>query len=253
MFRDRLSGARALFVGVVFFVLVVGGSLLYRWHVHRTTESDMERHDRLLQGRQNQNETRPPETVNVSTENETPGFVNTPRENTDAPMSDEREALENETETLDRADAFLPDAMVSEEVSAEDVPVSPFGFGPYPELPEGWPADQIWPCISADHELMARVMVKLAHQGTITKGSIMENGLVYPTYPGAVYIRWAYKEKNGALYIADVSGDEDALDRISAIEETSGDTFKKADIPPDIKVLSFEEDGIEPYTFLNLQ
>lgn len=50
-----------------------------------------------------------------------------------------------------------------------------------------------------------------------------------------------------------MSGDEAAVDRISVIEENSGDTFKKVDIPPDIKVLSFEEDGIDPYTFLNLQ
>ena len=249
MLRDLLS-SRWFQGGFAFFLLCVGGSLLYNWHVQRTTESDMARHDRFLQGI-NQNATRPAETVTVPNTTETPGLVDTPDENTDTLVSDESEALPNEDD--DFADAFLLDDMVSEEAPAADVPVSPYGFGPYPELPEGWPADQIWPCISADHELMARVMVKLAHQGTITKGSIMENDLVYPTYPGAVYIRWAYKEKNGALYIADVSGDEDAVDRISAIEETSGDTFKKADIPPDIKVLSFEENGIDPYTFLNLQ
>ena len=41
MFRDMLSGSRALLVGLIFFVLVVGGSLLYSWHVHRTTETEL--------------------------------------------------------------------------------------------------------------------------------------------------------------------------------------------------------------------
>ncbi len=245
---------RLIQAGIVFFVIVVGGSLLYSWHVQRTTEPEREtRHTRFLQGLEKQNQRTPPETENAPTETETPGLVNTPEENTDTPMHDATEEMINATEFSDIADTFLPEDIGTAEEGAEEGPVSPFGFGPYPELPEGWPADQIWPCISVDHELMARVMVKLAHQGTKTMGAIMENGYVYPTYPGAVYITWAYKQKNGALYIADISGDEDAVDRISAIEEASRDTFKKSDIPPDIKVLSFEEDGIDPYTFLNLQ
>ena len=120
MFRDLLSSR--WFQGcLAFFVLVVGGSLLYSWHVLRTTESDMARHDRLTRGLEKQNET--------------PVLVNTPDENTDTQMPDATEPLENETETLDLADAFLPDDMVSEEAPAEDVPVSPYGFGPYPEVP----------------------------------------------------------------------------------------------------------------------
>lgn len=250
MLRDLLS-SRWFQGGLAFFLFCVGVSLLYSWHVRRTTENELERSNRFSRGTEQQKATRPAEKVIAPTENESPGLLNTPDENTDALVPEVTEALPNEDD--DFAEAFLPEDFVSEEEIAEEVAISPYGFGPYPELPEGWPADQIWPCISAEHELMTRVMVKLAHQGTITNGSIMENGLVYPTYPDAVYIRWAYKKKNGALYIADVSGDEAAVDRISVIEETRGDTFKKADIPPDIKVLSFEEDGIDPYTFLNLQ
>ena len=110
MFYNLLS-MRAIRVGIAFFVLVVGGSLLYSWHVQRTTESDMARHDRFTRGLHNQTETRPAETGNVPTENEPPGLVNTPDETTDTPMSDETEALPNETETetLDLTDAFLPD------------------------------------------------------------------------------------------------------------------------------------------------
>ncbi len=42
--------------------------------------------------------------------------------------------LDETSEGLDMTDAFLPDDFVSEEETAE-VPISPFGFGPYPEVP----------------------------------------------------------------------------------------------------------------------
>ena len=248
MLRDLFS-SRAIQAGLFFFVLVVGGVQLYSWHVRRTTAAKLAPIKRLVQTLENENKTHPAQAVSVPAANEAPGFVDTPEENTDTPMSDEPAAVSNEPETLDIAEPFLPDD--AEEDTAETL-ISPYGFGPYPELPAGWPADQIWPCISANHELMTRVQVKLAHQGILTRGSIMEDGLVYPTYPGSVYIKWAYREKNGTLYIADLSGDSDAVDRISAIEEARGDDFTKADIPLDIKVLSYEDEGINPYTFLNL-
>ena len=131
-----------------------------------------------------------------------------------------------------------------------DIPVSPYGFGPYPELPAGWPADQIWPCISANHELMMRVEIKLAHQGIDVMGSIMENGLVYPTISDTVYVEWAKTARR--QYIRNMAGDPDACDRIRAIEEERGVRFTEADIPSDIKVLSFSEGGIAPYEFLDL-
>ncbi len=139
MLRDLLSSR--WFQGcLIFFLLCVAGSLLYSWHVQRTTESDMERHDQFLQRTEQQKATRPAEAVNVPTENEAPGRVSTPVGNTDTLMSGESEALPNETETLDFADAFLPDDMVSEEeVPNEEVSTSPFGFGAYPEIPPGFP------------------------------------------------------------------------------------------------------------------
>ena len=131
-----------------------------------------------------------------------------------------------------------------------DIPVSPYGFGPYPELPAGWPANQIWPCISANHELMMRIEIKLAHQGIDVMGSIMENGLVYPMISDTVYVEWAKTARR--QYIRNMAGDPDACDRIRAIEDERGVRFTEADIPSDIKVLSFSEGGIAPYEFLDL-
>lgn len=119
MFRDLLSN-RLIQVGLVFFVIGVGGSLLYSWQAQRTLEKELARHDRFLPGIKH-NETRPAETENVLTENGTPGLVNTPGENTDAPGGDEAEVLENDTEPLDMTDAFLPDVEATlEEIIDEE-------------------------------------------------------------------------------------------------------------------------------------
>ena len=55
MFRELLYH-RLIQAGLAFFVIVVGGSLLYSWHAQRITEGEMARHARFLQGRQKQNE-----------------------------------------------------------------------------------------------------------------------------------------------------------------------------------------------------
>lgn len=82
----------------------------------------------------------------------------------------------------------------------------------------------------------------------------MDNGLIYPMIPGTVHVEW--KEYFGppglVRYIAKMIGDPAACNRIEAIEEAKGDDFTEADIPSDIKIIPFEEGGIDPYQFLNL-
>ena len=97
---------------------------------------------------------------------------------------------------------------------------------------------------------MMRVEIKLAHQGLDVTGSTMENGLVYPTISDTVYIEW---DKNARRqYIRRMGGDPGACERIRVIEDERGVRFTEADIPSDIKVLSFQEGGIDPYAFLDL-
>ena len=78
----------------------------------------------------------------------------------------------------------------------------------------------------------------------------MENGLVYPTIDNTVYIRW--DGETGDRYISEIAGDPDACDRLENIIEVKGDDFTEADIPSDIKIVTYEDGGINPYTFLNL-
>ena len=255
MLRDLLS-SRWFQGGLAFCVLIVGGSLLYSWHLDRTTESDMERHDQFLQ-RVKQNKKRPTETVNVPTGTETPGLVDTPEENeATQPRSDETEAGPNETESLDITDAFLPDDFVSEEeVPAEDVAVSPFGFGPYPEVPADYRSVVVW--LQSDYdelpthaqknfELIHRVLIKLWASGEKGfRGASTYKGKVYPHYYNTVYVGVSeYELPNGKK-----------VQYISRRKSGPHVDYNGVDLlnpPPHIRVLDIESSGIDPYQYLEL-
>lgn len=91
MLRDLLS-SRAIQVGFVFFLLVVGGSLLYSWHVHRTTEAEFGKRQLAVESLKNT-----PETNTAPVDIQTEGVTNTPEEHTDTPMPDETELLDMST------------------------------------------------------------------------------------------------------------------------------------------------------------
>ena len=130
MFRDILSGSRAVLFGLVFFVLVVGGSLLYSWHVHRTTDAEVAETQCKVQPLENKNGAHTAaDTVDTSAMDFE--HAGTDVETDDAQMSDDTDisSIDEASEFTDVASAFLPDDFVSEEAPAEDVPVSPHGFG----------------------------------------------------------------------------------------------------------------------------
>lgn len=260
MLRNLLS-SRWFQGGLIFFLLCVGGSLLYSWHVLRTTESDMERHDRFSQGLEKQNEPRPAETVNVPTQNGTLGLVDTPAENTDALVPEATEALPNEDDGF--ADAFLPDGFVSEEAPAEDVPVSPFGFGPYPEVPEDYPhgvswinpAEKLLRPERREHrkrlELIDRVMVKAwtdgDHNFVGATGNGSGDGKVYLTYPNVIYVEYGKPDENDdGVLIRPIK------DALSASYTFAPGEMRNGVIPPNFTVIEYDEAGYDPYTYLDL-
>lgn len=247
MLRDILS-SKLVIAGLTCCLLLVAGSLLYRSHVVSSIRKDEARTQQFLQQLENRDRPRAPQQETTGGGVEKPAAAPIATDDDAASVPDISVPRPNSKAAhVDTAEA--PEAPVADEKTT-DVPVSPYGFGPYPELPEGWPADQIWPRSSPEHELMMRVEIKLAHQGLDVTGSIMENGLVYPTISDTVYIEWAKNARR--QYIRGMAGDPDACDRIQAIEDERGVRFTAADIPSDIKVLSFQEDGIDPYEFLDL-
>ena len=241
MFRYLLS-SRWFQGGFAFFVLCVGGSLLYSRHVHRTTEAEFGKRPQPVVSIEN----RSPSTNTAPVDFQTEGVTNTPEKNTDPPMSNATEALPNETETFDVADAFLPDDMVSEEASAEEVPVSPFGFGPYPEVPVDYPykdpfALSIGGCSTKELELIERVLIKLWNQGnTNITGGFFMSGKVYPNYSETAYTRQTGNGENGGfMYIGSPDFPEPDLESIQ-LGKIKG------------QILDLDSSGIEPYSFLGL-
>ena len=252
MFSDILS-SRGLIAGFVFFVMIVGGSLLYSWHVRRASKTEFQRSDQFWQGLEKQSKTHPTEATDVPTDTQTARFVNTPDENTDTSRSNETEAFPNETNPLDLSDAFLPDDFVLEEAPAEDVPVSAYGFGPYPELPPEFP-ENYWDGISKGHELIARVWMKLLEQGVDVVGGNIQNGLVYPSIRGTIYVEWDW---NGTeRYISRMKGDPNTIRRVRNLHDPAAyplQSLTEKDIPADITLVNLPDGGIDPYQFLGLK
>ena len=127
-------------------------------------------------------------------------------------------------------------------------------FRPYPDvlsvLSQGGSADV--PLTLFD--LMVLVKEKLISQGIDCQGIYGSADLLYPTIPGVVYVQWD-TESDGMWYICDLSGDPEACQRIENITEAkdaAGASMTPADIPNDIRVLCYPEDGIDPYVFLGI-
>ena len=261
MFRDLLS-SRLIQGGLVFFVLVVGGSLLYSWHALRATEADL--------GPIPQTVVSPlentPATNTAPIDFQTEGVTNTPEENTDTPIPEATEALPNETEFTDIADAFLPDDLVSEEEAlAEDVPVSPFGFGPYPEVPADLPENLMpsWTWSderrqnmygrAEDYELMGRVIIKLWNQGDKEIVGVLRrdnDGKVYPTYPDTMYVTsWEEMDtRHGTVRVP-----SSTFGYASKMVPLYPYVHKYGHLPDDINFIDYENQGYDPYNFLNLK
>ena len=148
------------------------------------------------------------------------------------------------------ADAFLPDDFVSEEAPAEDVPVSPYGFGPYPEVPIDFPEQDIWDEISTssmspDHELIARVQIKLWTQGTHALGAVFDSKyqLIYPILDDVVYYSEEYTAHGGVTRRVLTS---------PATDDAHIEDLRKGIFAPHLTVYEFPDGGIDPYEFLDL-
>lgn len=263
MFHNILSN-RGLLAGLVFFVIIVAGSLLYSWYVRREVSEDIARTQQIMQLREANKDFRAVQDIGVSGDTEALGPAETPLETDDgdAPISEETEALlVDDAGILDLADAFLSDEMIEEEPA--EVPVSPFGFGPYPEVPIGFP-ENLMPAWTwsedkrqrhdlsqlKDFELMHRVLVKLWNQGDrdfVGISGSNRTGKVYPTYPNTVYISIEEEVRPDGI-IRKVRAK--AGPGVPKIEPY---LYRNGQMPMGVRVLDMDEHGINPYQFLGLE
>ncbi|MCE2399481.1 hypothetical protein J4G08_01195 [Candidatus Poribacteria bacterium] len=143
----------------------------------------------------------------------------------------------------------------TENAETAEVRVSPHGFGPFPEVPEDYPHQDVFETISDDpaYELMDRVRIKLWKQGVQTIGIHGEGGLFYPTIPGTIYIEHERIDYgNGVVFSSrSLSGDPEALQSLGQINWNL--PLEQISFPSNIKVIDAKEGGINPYIFLDLQ
>ena len=246
MFDDFLSN-RWIQGGIVFFVLCVGGSLLYSVHVRHTTVAELAQSDLLLQQRETQDKTRATaDAVDTSRVNFEQAEI--PLENQYAPpIVDDTVALPSDDAALiDLSETFEREGFVSAEPPAGEGPVSPYGFGPYPEVPPDFPFKVDWTETSAEMELLGRVMIKAWGEGERFVGANIDfnTNKVYLNYPRTVYV-----------HETDTIGSDGSVIGTNRLIKGTGDVAIPGPgepFPPDVRVLDYDSEGIDPYTYLNL-
>lgn len=183
----------------------------------------------------------------------------TPIESTPTVSSAEGESVDDFLAGLSNEEK----ALLTAEVVEETQPVSPFGFGPYPQVPADFPEAPIWdedpdyPEGDAEFgsdfmrslELIDRVLIELWKQGhRATSGEIGDDDMVLPFYPNTVYVKWAYTEEpDGTItrYASEIaSGPDVPISVHDAISE-------EGTVPFGIKELDPDNNRIDPSTFLD--
>lgn len=160
-------------------------------------------------------------------------------------------SAETETKAYKVGDIFIGPEPPSLPVSQDEL-VSPYGFGSYPELPEGF-GPITWPRKNAESELRIRVKIKLLKQGIPVEGSVMKNGLVYPIIKGIRYVEWGVTSY-GRRYLRRSTGHPDDGNYMEPIEEERRKRHESVTASdfPGIRLILYSEGGIDPYTFLDL-
>ena len=167
-------------------------------------------------------------------------------------------------ESIDDFLASLSDeerALLASEVVPEPGLVSPFGFGPYPEVPADFSHDPVWidypntrnalggSSMMRALELCDRVLVELWHRGEHTDGGkIRSDDMVLPFYEDTVYVRWDYTENPDGTttrYARQMTSGP-------AIPEGVFDAISKGVVPAGITILDPSNHKIDPFAFLNL-
>ena len=202
--------------------------LLRQWELSQETDTDSEAE----------------QAADVSMESETPTAE---KPVTEKPVTEtpDRGTEETEVEIQAQTDAETQ----AENAEATDVPVSPYGFGPYPEVPEDYPSKDLvkWPARSPKAELLSRVLIKLWTEGEKNfLGGGTYRGKVYPWYHNTIYVRFSsYKNADGEIVRqANIKMSSPSVDW-SAVKDWSNP-------PPHIRILELDSSGIDPYQYLDL-
>ena len=257
MFRELLSH-KVVLAGILFCFLMVSGSLLYSCHVNRGIQEEDDRIQRLVQQYSAKNadtQTTPQtEPSDISTLEQPDALATDDIHETVSTVAAETEAEQlAETDFVDVDEELLMEETHETATDHASSGISPYGFGPYPKVPPDFPEQDIWDDISTrsmspNHELIARVQIKLWNQGIHALGAVF-NGkyrLIYPIIDNVVYIKWADSVgADGKPYVQRWLTSPDVEDRYF-------DEILTGILPSHLIVYEFPDGGIDPYEFLEL-
>ena len=148
----------------------------------------------------------------------------------------------------------------SEHTEEKDVLVSPFGYGPYPEVPADFreaKGDPIWEgpgfpdeiALPENAELLARVTIKVWKEGNRDwVGVSYGNGKVWINYPNTLYVWYGepYEDEDGTIRTPFRKAKGDPNARLSL------DEIRLGIVPPGVRILDGESEAIDVFQYLNL-
>ena len=249
MYRDILTN-KWILGGLCFLVVFTG--VCYLYYQHETAPLK-------------QQATEPNEIIHQSTRNTTAETANRTEQAADAPVGSITPNTEKpitgitaEVENNTEAETQQQTETLAETAVTADVPLSPFGFGPYPEVPDDYIqklGPPIWmrkiPDGAPDNflknaELIGRVLIRLWSDGDtyIVGGSNDADGNVLPHYLDTVYVK--------------ITDDTDPPGQTINLRGPPGtgqyhEQIISGDIPSHLTIVTWDDTvGIDPYTFLNL-
>ena len=249
MTRDIITNK--WFIGAIALLIIFAGAC-YLWYQHDTAPYRQEAAESAKLLRQ-QEAAKKVDTVNeaVQAAEKAPAESNTLT--TEKPINAITAEVENNTEVEKQTNTPAGTAQ------AEDVPVSPFGFGPYPDVPEGmldsvgnvyrpiWDRPKFPNIMLPERaELMSRVAIKAWQEGLHRNwiGIGGANGKIYFNYPNTIYVWYGEREEvDGTItrYFTRVKG-----------KILSPEQMRLGIAPSGMRVLDGETEGIEPYAYLGI-
>ena len=185
MYRDFITNKWVL--GAIAFLIVFGIACIIWYHydtVHY--KQDAAKDEELL----SQRETAQKTNFDDKIDNDTNKTLESSMPSTEKPKSETTNGISEENMTLNKT--LSNTTKISQKMeSVEDMYVSPYGFGPYPEVPEDYPSKQLikWssPSPSPRAELLSRVLIKLWTEGEKNfRGGCTNKGKIYPYFYNTV-------------------------------------------------------------------